>query len=253
MLLRRQTTSTGGNQPPNTAPSGFDRKSIKDQILLDCPEVYFRFDEPSGNAAIDHSGFGRNGVYGASAQFNRPAIAGGLRSVYNPQLTYSFPVVTRLDAYNNPSQKQDFSAVCLVRLLSSTNNGIIFNAGASFNGICLGKGYDSNPGSNGNVIVGLANNEAYIDGQTQFKSGVNLLGVTARARDNAVVIYLNGLPVKAMTQSFQALTGVGAVGFIQSEAFPHALCEYGEYAFFQSELPAVRMAAYWKAVQLSSL
>jgi hypothetical protein len=237
--------------PPPPTGGGFNRTNLKEQILLDGPEVYFRFDETSGPTALDYSGFDRHGTYGSTAQFNRDGIGDGMRSVYDPKLSYTYPVPSRQDQNGNTLTKPDFSAVCLIRLLSGTNKGVIFNTGTSASGVLLGKGYDGNPDNNGNVLVALANYEAYLNCNSQFASGINLLGMTVRARDNQMNFYLNGLLVYTVTQNWRALVGSGTVGFTENEAFGHALCEYGEFAFFFSELPPSRMATYWKAVQLT--
>jgi hypothetical protein len=228
----------------------FNQSEILSQILLDGPEVYFRFDEPSGLVAIDHSGFGRHGTYNNDVQLGKPAISSTERSAYNPQLSFSYPAYIRSDGYGNITRKQDFSAVALVKISDATTKGAFFNIGSDANVISVGKGNEGNMLSAGTTLAANAAYQAYINPNVVLNNGLNLIGLSARARDNFLNFYVNGVCVFSVAQVFNPPLGVGSVGFVAANNAV-CLCDFGEFSFFTTELPANRFAAYWKAVQLN--
>ncbi|MDB5072558.1 MAG: cell surface protein [Candidatus Eremiobacteraeota bacterium] len=239
------------NADPSPPPS-----SYAGIVLADNPLAYYRTNESSGTTATDASGHGYNGTYGSSVTLGGTGFVPGDTAPSFPGGTSSSAKVLKSPASSALALTGSMSVEFWVNVPSSvTSTQILF----------------TQPFSNGNsyypVYVSLDNGSpAYFTVQLNTTGGVVATYPTAvLGAKNHVVLTWNGSTLTAYVNGVSSSTATGS-GSLTNFASPYTgftvggpvdahtgfTGALGEFAIYNSVLPAARVLAHYNAGSGSS-
>lgn len=229
--------------PLTKAPvsGGYNRRNYSDQVLADCPEAFFRFNEGSGTVAVDRSGFDRNGTYDAVTFLSTGLSGTGDPAAQNVKMRFSHPVST----------KREFSFDGIISISGTSWSGIFFAIGTLFNGLHLGVGDDAIFYAGNRLQVNIPYGSS-VNTNVTIASGRHHIGLSISI-DNLLRVFLDGVLVYQGTHSYSTQAGLGSIGAIYNGTQPNNSpvgVTFDEFAFYGCELAKNRFYAHWKAAQL---
>lgn len=227
--------------PLTRAPrAGFNRRNFADQVLMDCPELYFRFDEGSGSTAIDRSGFERNSTYDYITH-GGSSFAGN----ENPSATNACITFNNLMG----GVKQDYSAEALISVPNTSQMGAFFTIGNG-NGAGLGVGSSSSASASGNRLWIRTSSSSGTNTGVDIGTGIHHIALTLAAVPSRFSVYLDGRCVYEWQVGFGSLNTHGCVGGYTNSVHRVPDIGFDEFAYYGCVMGANRFYSHWKAAQL---
>lgn len=217
------------------------------QILIDTPDIFYRFLETSGTTASDSSGFSRNGTYQSEVSLNQSGI---LTNVTDP----SIGTATNGCSYPNPYFGSTYTALApgfaieaWFQLSASGSDGFIFYWGQN-NGSSIFQGFGLYAKSTEIRLdvagVVLATYTASVG--TNVNHLVANVTKSAGSNNLAIDTYLNGQLIGSRGSGTVNLPTTNA-GLIGKAAYGSPLLgKIAQFAFYGAPLAANRINSHYK-------
>lgn len=221
--------------------------NYNNQILIDCPDIYYRFLETSGTVASDSSGFNQSGTYQAGIQLNQSPL---LTNIADPSILVNGAGV----AYPNPyfgaaytAMAPGFSIEAWFQLSASNSAGFVFywgqnNASNIFQGFGI---YVTNTQIHLDV-AGVTTNIYNVSIGTGLNHLVANLTKSSGSNNGAIDIYRNGVLIAQRTSNSINLptTNAGLIGRAQyGNQLPGRIAQF---AFYGAPLSPNRIVSHYK-------
>ena len=224
-------------KPKQSNAISYNTRNFADQVALDCPDIYYRFNEKTGSIAIDRSGFNRNGSYSTVTFLTNDLANNKDSSVKSLNATYN----------NTFNDRSEMSAEVLVSIPYLPIQGMFFTIGGSTGfGLGLGNGDFVN---NGYSLVGVANNISWLNTGFYVTTGTHHFAITVDSQ-SYFRIYADGKLVSTSYCYYQVPDGNAYLGGYPGGYGANDALIYDEFAFYNSCLPGSRIRSHWNAAKL---